>query len=129
MENFKMNNIDLKKLCRDAIRKMGLDLVFMQTKVKKYWKVKTLWKAPYRYLPWASDDHDDVEVECDGKRNVAIEMSIEEIANSLLNRWNDGVYRNWKIFHFLDIDGNVCSIENIFAGKSYEEAMIMIDLL
>ena len=126
-----MDCVELEELCRRALRKMRLELVHEQdngTGLGTFWLVRPI-RPPIScrvrefLLPFA-------EFECGTARFGAIAASIEEVANRLFNLYEKGTCRfYWKTFYYFDDNGNPHEVENIFAGKSLEEARIMVDLL
>lgn len=122
-----MDNVELEDLCRKALSKMHLELVGRQDDgncLRTFWIVRPIrpsrsfvFRIPY------------VEFECGTARFGAISPSIRDVANRLFNlptKSASQIY--WKTFYYSD-GSRIHKIENIFAGKSLEEACIMVDLL
>ena len=123
-----MDNIELEELCRRALSKMNLELAHEQNSRGIFWLVRPIippisCRVEKILMPF-------VEFECGTARFCTVASSIEEVANRLFNLYEKGTRQlYWKTFYYSDGIGNPHKIENIFAGKSLEEACIMIDLL
>lgn len=127
-----MDNVELEDLCRRALSKMHLELVGKQdndSSLGTFWLVRPikplafcLARKTYYLMPL-------VEFECGTARFGAIAPSIGDVADRLFNLPTKGASQVYlKTFYYSD--GNrIHRIENIFAGKSLEEACIMVDLM
>ena len=122
-----MDCVELEELCRRALSKMNLELAHEQNSRGIFWLVRPI-RPPIScrvkkiLMPF-------VEFECGTARFCTVAPSIEEFANRLFNlHKKDTIQIYWKTFYYSN--GNrINRIKNIFAGKSLEEACIIVDLL
>ena len=112
-----MNCVELEELCNAALNKIGLRLVPLHNKTG--WKINPI-EHNIGYIDYV----------CNGYYFIANAYSIEEVANMLFNLYDKETNALfWDIFCYTDENGNYHQIKNIFAGKTLDEAQIMVDLM
>lgn len=122
-----MDCVELEELCNKALNKLNLKLKQVKDKYGYvlYWYVGRSRKNPY-----AEFNFIDIDIECNGIKYGNVASSIGEVANRLFNLYEkEHGLPWWDIFCYVDQYGNNHRIKNVFAGKSLEEARIMVDLL
>lgn len=120
-----MDCVELEELCSKALNKINLKLKQVKDKYGHvlYWYVGRSKKNPYAKFNF-------IDTECNGIKCGNIATSIGEVANKLFNLYEkEHSLPWWDIFYYVDQYGNNHRIKNVFAGKSLEEACIMVDLL